>query len=78
MREGKMAPKVAGYLETAKRLVDSEEDLLPFQGRGLSERTIKALIQNGIDAPERFLFMNEPELFRLPGIGRTSLQEIVQ
>jgi hypothetical protein len=33
-----------------------------FGGRGLSDRTIKALWARGIDAPERLLFMEEPAL----------------
>jgi DNA-directed RNA polymerase alpha subunit len=51
---------------------------MPFRDRGLSDRTINALIAKGIDAPERLLFLTEAELKRIPGIGRASLAEIMR
>ena len=50
--------------------------LLPFLGRGLSDRTINALIAAGIDLPERLLFMRRSELLSIPHIGEIELAEI--
>jgi DNA-directed RNA polymerase alpha subunit len=49
-----------------------------FNNRGLSARTIEALVACGIDAPERLLFATEAELKRLSGIGKASLGEIMR
>jgi DNA-directed RNA polymerase alpha subunit len=49
----------------------------PFRHRGLSERTIEALTERGIDAPERLLFMTADEVRTIPGIGKESMAEIV-
>jgi hypothetical protein len=51
-------------------------ELAPFLGRGLGNRTIDALIEHGLDAPERLLFMAEADLRAIPGIGKISLAEI--
>jgi DNA-directed RNA polymerase alpha subunit len=48
----------------------------PFRDRGLSQRTIQALVDCGIDAPERLLFMTEEQIKNVPGAGKTSLAEI--
>jgi hypothetical protein len=45
----------------------------PFRGRGLSDRTIERLIECGVDAPERLLFMEEHDLRR---VGKGSMAEI--
>ena len=47
-----------------------------FQQRGLSDRTVNALVAGGIDTPERLLFMTDIDLRSIPGIGRSSLAEI--
>lgn len=48
-----------------------------FRDRGLSDRTIKALLAHGLDAPERLLFVTEADLKRIPGIGRAAFDEIM-
>ena len=50
---------------------------LPFRQRGLSDRTIQALVDCSIDSPERLLFMTEKEIRLIPGIGKISLVEII-
>jgi hypothetical protein len=40
-----------------------------FRRRGMSDRTVNALIDRGIDAPERLLFAAEADLKNIPGIG---------
>jgi len=50
---------------------------LPFRQRGLSDRTIQALVDCSIDSPERLLFMTEKEIQSIPGIGKVSLAEII-
>ena len=47
-----------------------------FRGRGLSDRTIQALLDHGIDFPEPLLFMEPSQLKKIPGIGKTSFNEI--
>jgi DNA-directed RNA polymerase alpha subunit len=49
---------------------------LLFEGRGLSRRTIRALVDCEIDAPERLLFMSENDLKKIPLIGKASMAEI--
>jgi DNA-directed RNA polymerase alpha subunit len=53
------------------------EAQLPFRQRGLSDRTIQALVDCSIDSPERLLFMTEKEIRLIPGIGKVSLVEII-
>jgi hypothetical protein len=50
--------------------------LAPFQNRGLSGRTIDALINSGMDAPERLLFMPASDIRKIPGIDKASMAEI--
>jgi hypothetical protein len=49
-----------------------------FSDRGFSDRTVKALVARGIDAPERLLFASEAELRKIPGIGKSSFDEIMR
>jgi hypothetical protein len=49
----------------------------PFRHRGLSDRTIHALVDCAIDWPERLLFMTEKEIQSIPGIGKVSMAEII-
>jgi DNA-directed RNA polymerase alpha subunit len=49
-----------------------------FTGRGLTDRTVDALIARGIDAPERLLFVTETDLRKIPGIGKVSVDEIMR
>jgi hypothetical protein len=46
---------------------------LPFRQRGLSDRTIQALVDCSIDSPERLLFMTEKEIQSIPGIGKAEI-----
>jgi DNA-directed RNA polymerase alpha subunit len=48
----------------------------PFRDRCFKERTVEALVQHGIDAPERLLFMSTEQLRTIPGIGKAALAEI--
>lgn len=48
-----------------------------FSDRGLSERTIDALLGVGVDAPERLLFLPETELRKLK-VGPAGLNEIMR
>jgi hypothetical protein len=47
-----------------------------FMHRGLSAPTIEVLIQCGIDAPERLLFMTDFQIRELPRLSLRSLAEI--
>ena len=38
-----------------------------WAGRGLSEWTVKALLANGVEEPERLLFMSEAQIKVIPG-----------
>ena len=49
---------------------------IAFQGSGLSDRTIKALVGSGILAPQLLLFMDARALKSIPRIGAKSLEEI--
>jgi DNA-directed RNA polymerase alpha subunit len=48
----------------------------PFNDRGFSARTIRALMDNGVDSPERLLFMTKEQVRKLHKIGKASLAEI--
>jgi hypothetical protein len=50
----------------------------PFRNRGFSERTIRALMDCSIDAPERLLFMKPADLKKIPGVGKGSVDEIMR
>ena len=50
----------------------------PFRHRGFSERTIRALMDCSIDAPERLLFMKPADLKKIPGVGKGSVDEIMR
>jgi DNA-directed RNA polymerase alpha subunit len=47
-----------------------------FDHRGLSKRTVEAIVACGIYEPERLLFMTEEQLANIPGIGKVSMSEI--
>ena len=49
----------------------------PVECRGLSDHAVKALIDAGIDAPERLLFMTLAQLCDIPGVGKAALAEIM-
>ena len=48
-----------------------------FSERGLSGRTVDALLVAGIDAPERLLFLPESELRRLK-VGPAGFNEVMR
>jgi DNA-directed RNA polymerase alpha subunit len=58
--------------------VYKNRDVLPWANRGFSKRVIEVLIDRGIDAPERLLFVTEEELRKIPKIGKAGLAEIFQ
>lgn len=47
-----------------------------WAGRGLSEWAVKALLANGVEEPERLLFMSEAQIKVIPGIGKVSMSDI--
>jgi hypothetical protein len=49
---------------------------MDYHGRGLSDRTVEALIAHGIMLPENLLLMTEDELKAIPGIGKASMSQI--
>lgn len=53
-------------------------EVSPFHDRGLNDRTITALIDGGVDAPERLLFMTPAQLRGIPGIGKAAFAEITK
>ena len=57
--------------------IDAYRRARPFQWRGLSDLTIKTLMDAGIDAPERLLFMTLAQLCDIPGVGKDALAEIM-
>jgi DNA-directed RNA polymerase alpha subunit len=64
-------------LPTMKNIAEQMDALAKFGKRGLTERTIRALADCPIDYPERLLFMTEKEIQSIPGIGKTSMAEII-
>jgi hypothetical protein len=54
----------------------SDEEFQNWAGRGLSEWTVRALLANGLDEPERLLFMSEAQIKAIPGIGKASMFDI--
>jgi len=47
-----------------------------YAGRGLSDRTVEALVAKGILEPERLLFMTEAQLKVMRGIGKVAMSNI--
>jgi hypothetical protein len=62
--------------EVASMISPDVSRLGSFMHRGLSAPTIEVLIQYGIDAPERLLFMTEFQIRDLPRLNLRSLAEI--
>ncbi len=77
MSEGQQGAAVQALPSAIKPIVDELHEAAPFANRGFSERTVRAILGCGIDAPERLLFMSEEQLRAIPGIGRLSFKEIV-
>jgi hypothetical protein len=49
-----------------------------FRHRGLSERTIGALVDSGVNAPEHLLFVTPAQFRNIEAIGKVSFAEIMQ
>lgn len=71
-------PVIPPEAEAIDRTFRSIVSAAPFNGRNFSKRVIEALVQAGIDAPERLLFMTMSDLNAIPGIGKTGLTEIAK
>jgi hypothetical protein len=78
MTEGKQQGfgEAADLARVLAKLCERMNETATFLNRGLSERTIGALVSHGMNAPERLLFKSEAELRRVPGIGDVSIKEI--
>ena len=70
--------RVMALAHSTKPLYQESQAELPYKNRGFSDRTIRALIDCSIDAPERLLFMTEDSLQKIPGVGKASLGEIMR
>ncbi|WP_146101361.1 hypothetical protein [Bradyrhizobium sp. AC87j1] len=68
--------RVIALAKVLSPIVHQGSEQKPFQNRGFSERTIKALVDCSIDAPERLLFMTERQLQTIPGVGKACMTEI--
>jgi hypothetical protein len=49
-----------------------------FDGRGLGEGAVKALVLAGLTFPEQLLFMSIAEIKAIPGIGKSALTTIIE
>jgi DNA-directed RNA polymerase alpha subunit len=63
-------------LKIATQLARHWTEQSAFSGRGLSNRTVEAIVACGIYEPERLLFMTEEQIAAIPGIGKASLKAI--
>lgn len=59
-----------------KPIHDEQAEKRLFDHRGFSDRTVQRIVECGIDAPERLLFMSDQELKKIPGVGVSSMKEI--
>ena len=63
----------------SRRAEESMADqIVRFVDRGFSYRTIVALINSGIDFPEKLMNKSEAEILRTSGIGKICLAEIMK
>jgi hypothetical protein len=69
------AMKVAKKLTTR---ISDRPNRFPFRNAGLSDHTVTALLNGGIDAPNRLLAITPADIAVIPGIGRTSLDQILR
>jgi hypothetical protein len=72
----KVSGRLPRFQRYAKRAAHAITERQPFEHRGFSERTVKVLLDCGIDSPERLLFMTLAQLRAVPSLGRVSLGEI--
>jgi hypothetical protein len=79
-RGGMQMPNKRESIETLVRAIiettglEMINKMARFRDRGLSNRTIEALVKHGIDAPERVLFMKEDQLRTIRGISMRELR----
>lgn len=64
------------FAHAIKPIVDAGMERAPFKNRGLSDRTVDALVACGLDAPERLLFMTTEQIKAIPGVGPKLTSEI--
>lgn len=72
----RMAPMSPSSMARIATLAAKSLSPIPFSGRGLSHRTVEALLAANIDVPERLLFMTIEDIAGFKGIGSKSLAEI--
>ena len=68
-------------MQTANRLtvrISDRPNRDPFRDAGLSDHTVTALLNSGIDAPNRLLAITPADIAVIPGIGKNSLDKIMQ
>ena len=58
--------------------ISDRPDQFSFWDTGLSDRTVKALLACGIDAPKRLLSMTPVQIAVIPGVGKVSLDEVMR
>jgi hypothetical protein len=73
-----MAVSVMQAANKLANRISDRRDRFSFRDTGLSERTVKALLACGIDAPKRLLSMTPAEIAIIPGVGGISLGEIMR
>jgi DNA-directed RNA polymerase alpha subunit len=73
-----MAVSVMQAANKLANRISDRRDRFSFRDTGLSERTVKALLACGINAPKRVLSMTPPEIAIIPGVGKISLGEIMR
>ena len=59
-----------------RRRADKPRGYLRFADCGFSDRTIRALLASGIDAPERLLSMASDRIRLIHGVGPTLMKEV--
>ena len=58
--------------------VSDRPNRLPFRDAGLSDHTVTALLNSGIDTPNRLLSITPADIAVIPGIGKNSLDKIMR
>jgi hypothetical protein len=70
--EKQRGPKATDLPEAADECIKSR-----FAGRGLSARTITAIVNAGFEYPEQLLATDEEELRRVPRLGPDGVDELI-
>ena len=58
--------------------ISDRPNRVPFRDAGLSDHTVTALLNRGIDAPNRLLSITLADITVIPGIGKKSLDKIMR